>query len=85
MRLAQSSTRPQLYLVRFEGGPWDGSTLVVPARASGDPPDFQSVAHDGDGVYALAGAADERGRLPYWWMPWDRAALLQRGTVDLDG
>ncbi len=79
------TTRPVGYLVRFEGGPWDRWVRLVPMRASGGPWDFQSVDRHGDGIYVLAGAEDAEGRLPYWWMTWDRAALLQAGPADLAG
>lgn len=65
------------YTARLEGGPGDGIAIAVRELPSGDPPDFMYSPADDKGVYALAGAADNDGTLPYWWMPWARAAALR--------
>lgn len=70
----------QLYAARLDNGPHDGRTIRVRAQAHGGPPDF--IYADDDGAYALAGAADHEGALPYWWMPWARAAALRHLLSD---
>jgi hypothetical protein len=64
------------YRARLEGGPRHGRKVALRAGPLGGPPDF--VHGDEEGIYALAGAPRQDGTLPYWWMPWTRAALLRR-------
>ena len=70
--------RPRYRRVTWGGSKAARGTARIDRPAGptlGGPPDF--VSADDEGVYALAGAIDRDGVLPYWWMTWARAATLR--------
>ena len=77
MRDTQPQGRRETYRARFTGGPWDRRRARLAAPTSGRPQDFVEVSDASDGAYAVAGAADAEGYVPYWWVSWASVATAQ--------
>ena len=77
MHDTQPQARRETYRARFTGGPLDGRTARLATRASDRPRDFVEVSDARDGAYAVAGAADAEGHVPYWWVSWASVATVQ--------
>ena len=77
----QPQTLRETYRARFTGGPRDGRTARLGALASGRPRDFVELSDASDGAYAVAGAADADGYVPYWWVSWASVATAQAVPV----
>lgn len=74
-----SDTQPQLrtHIARFEDGPRDGTTCVVMALESGQPPDILLTPGQPEWIYLLAGGPRRDGSLPYTHMPPSKAAWVR--------
>ena len=81
MRDTQPQGRRETYRARFTGGPWDRRRARLAAPMSGRPRDFVEVPEASDGAYAVAGAADAEGYVPYWWVSWASVATVQAAPI----
>lgn len=64
-------------VVRFEGGPRDGTLSVVLELETGQPPEILLTPGRPDWVYVLAGGPRRDGSLPYLHMSPAKAALIR--------